>query len=735
MLRSDVLNFFFFKRYRRFLVQSLALFIAAMWASFVHAQPQLQLYKVFCDSLSFSKISADNGGVWAISGDSNTVYHFDYANSIKAYPQFRVAPGIKFTSILACDSNRVLVGTDGDYLIEWDNDTLYWKNDTIQSGLKGSHINSIKLLNSKFWIGTDRGIYLSDSVSDYNKLTFHLYTHEAWMKMANDFNMAGYIENAGAGDFTLYYYITFWNPFYMSVHLNQSDNINSFILYNDWSTCAFLGTDNGLRLAGSYQNSNITYIQGPIYNLTGYSQNLYCFVAADSGLYRVQAIDVPEIIPIIKGLRVMDVQFSNWRILWAATGKGLYMFRNTVVNPSLETKGIVNVCLPFSLSNAVVYSLPEDSISWYRNDTLISGLSSTNISITEPGNYYAIIKNKYFGFTDTTLSANYDAKFESYSYEEPYQAYVQLCNGNALSINIYSIDPFQWVKDSIPIGIPNMNNLYVRSPGTYSALLTNCNNYTYYSPPIHVDSVAPYGEFNFPLNQTICGGDTLSLILRTNANRIQADDNTFLVDSVFKLCNRSSVTFSFLYDGGIGCDFNKSYTAKIQPLPFTIITGEGNTLTAGSQVRDYLGNVALSYDLTSRQWYLNDQPLDGAVDSVIQAMVPGNYKVRITDANGCSNVSSDYMVYTAGTGIEQAGILKAYPNPSRGAFTISGIPSTGAKKIEILNSIGQKVMFTADISGSEIPVRLLDCESGIYQVRIHVGSSIFSLRVMLLKNQ
>src|SRR6185295_9112307 len=75
------------------------------------------------------------------------------------------------------------------------------------------------------------------------------------------------------------------------------------------------------------------------------------------------------------------------------------------------------------------------------------------------------------------------------------------------------------------------------------------------------------------------------------------------------------------------------------------------------------------------QWYYGGTPIPGATNQVYKATQPGNYKVQVTNADGCSKISQKVMVFSSckqGSGTLPGGdAIDLFPNPSSGSFTIS----------------------------------------------------------------
>lgn len=118
----------------------------------------------------------------------------------------------------------------------------------------------------------------------------------------------------------------------------------------------------------------------------------------------------------------------------------------------------------------------------------------------------------------------------------------------------------------------------------------------------------------------------------------------------------------------------------------------------------------------------------------------GSYTVKtnsgaITVVNNTTFTSSSavhYFTNNASLVNESFNMLEGvvlYPNPSRDFFTISipaGLEKTG--KMEIFNSIGQKVMTKAVVSDADLNVNVSNFANGVYFLNLNVGDSSKTLK-------
>lgn len=134
------------------------------------------------------------------------------------------------------------------------------------------------------------------------------------------------------------------------------------------------------------------------------------------------------------------------------------------------------------------------------------------------------------------------------------------------------------------------------------------------------------------------------------------------------------------------------------------------------------------------QWYLNDQPIDGATSNFYKPEVDGIYNVEITGPNGCTAMSDDFS-YPTSVEMIQAKEFSIYPNPNPGIFNISAyLDSQGTISIEIIDNLGKSVanfnlQHSGGIFSNEIDISHLP--TGFYFVKIQYGDEIISEKIII----
>ena len=208
----------------------------------------------------------------------------------------------------------------------------------------------------------------------------------------------------------------------------------------------------------------------------------------------------------------------------------------------------------------------------------------------------------------------------------------------------------------------------------FVAELTNCFAVT---PQINI-----IGDTSF------CEGDSTQLRASKSLSYLWSD---------LSITQSINVTKSGIYSVTVsyspGCQATSAAVLIIvHPLPpVPIITRIGNDLKS---------TLATTY-----QWYTNDTIITGANTQMYAPKIKGNYKVEITDSNGCSSISDSFNY--SGSGIfnpsaDDDFLILIYPNPTAGDFAITFPPTT--QRIEIINNVGQLIQ--SEKTGRQTNIKL-----------------------------
>ena len=113
------------------------------------------------------------------------------------------------------------------------------------------------------------------------------------------------------------------------------------------------------------------------------------------------------------------------------------------------------------------------------------------------------------------------------------------------------------------------------------------------------------------------------------------------------------------------------------------------------------------------QWYLNGTLIPGATSAIYHFSAPGTYVVVVSDSNGCSQTSSDYVVNSgSGSGVKKVNycdLIRVFPNPSS---SLVYVESPVELEVKMLAPDGKIVLSQRDVKVLDVSV-LAD---GLYMI-------------------
>ncbi len=186
-------------------------------------------------------------------------------------------------------------------------------------------------------------------------------------------------------------------------------------------------------------------------------------------------------------------------------------------------------------------------------------------------------------------------------------------------------------------------------------------------------------------------------------------------------------------------DCTSSATASItQPSPLTIsgttVQNAGIGLNNGSISVDMAGGTPLY----QYQWlYPNNNLIVGQTSNLIDSIPAGDYRLRVTDANGCIFISNLISLLTVATGEPSlAGQIEVFPNPTTGkVFLRFNLQESQEALIETYDMLGRlMIQERQKVSPSDVfEVDLSDLASALYLLRISINGVALTQKISVKK--
>ncbi len=350
--------------------------------------------------------------------------------------------------------------------------------------------------------------------------------------------------------------------------------------------------------------------------------------------------------------------------------------------PVVELTGDINICegesTTFTVSGATSYE-------W----STLSTETSEEFSPTESSTY--------------TVTGTSDACSTAETFEITVQSNPQiiltpdttLCMGQSLTLAVSGADDYLWMND---LGENDEVSVSPVETTTYFVTGTTeeCSS-TAETTITYIDSQAP--TLTITPDTSICPNTTIELTA-SGAESYEWSEGLGSGDT-HSVSPNESTTYSLIAQDN-GCYNEGMVTITLFSVDTPDITQDGSIL---------------STELTeSYQWYLEGILIENEVNQTIEPTQDGNYTVETTDQNGCISTSDDYL-FTIISVDELESNIAIFPNPFSEELILE-FNNSQNDKIEIFNSLGQRIFFTDVINDSRLKIATQNWASRIYHVKI-----------------
>jgi N-acetylneuraminic acid mutarotase len=333
---------------------------------------------------------------------------------------------------------------------------------------------------------------------------------------------------------------------------------------------------------------------------------------------------------------------------------------NVVVKPS-PTLSVLGNTLVCSGENTTLYATGANTYTW--NSTLIGG--TQNFAPLNTTAYVVTGENSNSCVNTITVSIVVNPL-----------PLISLNSGTVCPSSTFTIVPTGALSYSYSSGSNIVMPLVTSS---YSVTGTDANGCTSIIPAITTVTVINAISISVSGTSVVCAGQPASLMVVGAANYTWSTGaNTSTVAPTPSISSTYSVV------GANGTCMDTAFVAvNVNPLPVIAINPSSSVICAGESAT-LTGSGALSYSWSSGE---TNNTL------IVNPAVTSSYTLIGVDGNQCSNKTVFTQSVTECLGIksklENTSLIKMYPNPSNGDFTVE-VPEE--LKMLVLNYLGQIVL-------------------------------------------
>jgi len=384
-------------------------------------------------------------------------------------------------------------------------------------------------------------------------------------------------------------------------------------------------------------------------------------------------------------------------------------------DPTVTASGPVSFCAGGSVT-LTAESGTGYTYQWSDGAGPIPGATNVSHTTGATGTYFATVTNAS-GCSTITSVTNVTSNPLPYAGISPVGP-TAVCAGTTVTLNAITggTYSYQWYKNGTMISGATGSSLYVTTTGGYRVRVVNtttgCTNITAADTMVIVVS-SPSVLALTPVK--FCWGG--SSLLSTNVSAAGSAISYQWFRDGAAIPGATSPTYSANETGSYACNISvpgsctaltTAVNVSEMPLPNPVITQYGSMLKTA--------NYYVAW-----QWYKNLAAIPGATGAETPHTGTGNYKVHVTDTNGCQSTSDVFAVSGgATTGIQsslnEAGI-NIYPNPAHDRVYIQ----CNTDVTVIVNGIDGRYISTEKHARE---VNIADVPAGIYLISVYNNEGV-----------
>lgn len=381
------------------------------------------------------------------------------------------------------------------------------------------------------------------------------------------------------------------------------------------------------------------------------------------------------------------VEFYNELTGWAGgfntsnTVGGIFKMASSALTSTISPSNNASFCAnsTYTLS---ANANPNYTYQWYLNGNIIPNATASTYDASVAGIYTVEVTEG----ACTALSASVTLITLTPDPTPTITGAQTFCVGDSVTLTSSIAGNYKWYLNDVQIPNAIARTLTVKVGGSYKVSTTNVNNCTSTSTSFTVVSESKPAKPNLTVNgsSTICNGETVNITSSNSSNIAWYKDGLLIPNSnnMASISVGDAGSYYVIVSSGNGLCRTYSDTVNITVLPLPAkptITQDTTSLTS---------SIANAY-----QWYKSNTAIANANTQTYLVTESGNYKVEITDAQGCKAMSDSINVIVSGIGINSlVHNIQIYPNPSSSNFNVSYyITHNTELEIVLVNMLGQEI--------------------------------------------
>ena len=333
-----------------------------------------------------------------------------------------------------------------------------------------------------------------------------------------------------------------------------------------------------------------------------------------------------------------------------------------------------------------------------------TGVTTSSISPTTAGNYTVQVTDANGCKNNSTVTV---VSINPLPNVVAIATKTTICSGENVSLTGSGASTYVWDNN-----VNNASAIIPTTTTTYSVTGTDINGCIGKSSvTINVNQLPNVQISSNISTNKACEDEGLEL--SSNLNGVYAWSSGESTQTIFP--SKSGVYSLKLTDVN-GCSSNSNaIKVTIYPLPKVVITVNGPVTYCTNHLSELVSSTGISY-----LWN------DGSITKLIKPTTGGDYSVKVTDVNGCSNTSTPItIVVNDCADLEDITKMNVsiYPNPTSDKFMVSLPQYNGVVEIKLFDNTGKLVKVITTIE-KETTIPVVDLAEGIYTIKLY-GDNLF----------
>ncbi len=400
-----------------------------------------------------------------------------------------------------------------------------------------------------------------------------------------------------------------------------------------------------------------------------------------------------------------------------------------VLDNTIEVIGGNSYCQ--GAAQTILKVQPADSIQWFRNAVAIPGANQTQYTVTQSGDYYAIVFSSS-GCTATTATKQIfifpkpTAGFKVNSTSQCFTGHQFIFTDTSTSVS--GTLQYEWnFGDGNTSNAPSPTHSYLQA-GTYPVKLlvtsTNgCKDSSLVNVTVNPSAVAAFTTNNttqcFKANQFVFT-NTSTITSGTLQYRWDLGDGTIVTtrDVTYAYTLPGSYTVKLVIIAPGGCNDSTTTTVTINPTPKAGFTINNTTQCARGNQFSFTDTSSVSSGTLQYDWNFGDGSTSNSPNPSHTFTQPGTYTVKlvVTASSSCKDSASAVVTVTP-SAIAGFTVNKASQCSKGNQFIFTNTSSISSGSLQYTWALGDGTVVTAkDVTYSYT-------QPGTYTVKLFVTAN------------